>query len=116
MGHSINQEKDEMVINILRTTLLDTLNDMKQKHSIAISEPVLIGDDKVGIIFYSEGRLPLFWDCPIQKLHEKIKEIPSLMEKQEIIHGQTGVIDNTEDDTAEKNIHLFAEALVHALR
>ena len=96
------------------------LDELRERYSLSVSEPVLIGEDKVGLIFYAEGRVPLFWDSPLLELNNRLKEVPSLIERQPLITGHDGIPENDESEKGfEKplnNIHLFAEALVHLIR
>lgn len=91
------------------------LDELRERYSLSVSEPVLIGEDKVGLIFYAEGRVPLFWDSPLLEINNHIKEVPDLIERQPLILGHNGIPQNEEFESL-NNIHLFAEALVHIIR
>lgn len=95
------------------------LDKLRERYSLSVSEPVLIGEDKVGVIFYAEGRVPLFWDSPLLDINNRIKEVPNLIEKQPYISGHNGIPEEDEDEESKdslKNTHLFVEALMHVFQ
>lgn len=113
-SQTIDSEKDKMVRDILKSSISPILLNLKEKYSISVSEPYLIGEDKVGLIFCAEGRIPLFWDSPIPDIHKRIKEVPNLMAKQPLISGRNGIPEDDQDEENDDSLtrtYLFAEAL-----
>lgn len=118
-GIQVQSARDEMIRAILKTSTSPMLDRLRGRYSLSVSEPVLIGEDRIGLIFYAEGHVPLFWDCPLIDMNKRIMEIPDLIEKQPLISGHNGILtedENEESNDTMKNIHLFAEALMHVLR
>lgn len=110
-----NCRECRMIMEILSSSIQAGLRDLNL--SAAISAPVLIGEDRVGLIIYQEGRIPLFWDSPIAEMYERMAIIPSLLEMQPEIVGSNGVhddasCDENEADDSIKNIRILAETLV----
>ena len=89
MRKKVESERDDMIMEILSSSIQAGLRDLNL--SAAISAPVLIGEDRVGLIIYQEGRIPLFWDSPIAEMYERMAIIPSLLEMQPEIVGSNGV-------------------------
>ena len=118
MRKKVESERDDMIMEILSSSIQAGLRDLNL--SAAISAPVLIGEDRVGLIIYQEGRIPLFWDSPIAEMYERMAIIPSLLEMQPEIVGSNGVhddasCDENEADDSIKNIRILAETLVDVL-
>ena len=94
------------------------LTRLRERYSLSVSEPVLIGEDKLGLIFYAEGHIPLFWDSPLLEIHNRIKDVPNLIDKQPLITGYNGIPEDNQNEEINDsllNIQLFAEALVHII-
>lgn len=89
MRKKVESERDDMIMEILSSSIQAGLRDLNL--SAAISAPVLIGEDRVGLIIYQEGRIPLFWDSPIAEMYERMAKIPYLLEMQPEIVESNGL-------------------------
>ena len=118
MRKKVEAERDDMIIEILSSSIQAGLRDLNL--SAAISAPVLIGEDRVGLIIYQEGRIPLFWDSPIAEMYERMAKIPYLLEMQPEIVESNGLSNDAscnenEADDSIKDIRILAETLVDVL-
>lgn len=118
MRKKVESERDDMIMEILSSSIQAGLRDLNL--SAAISAPVLIGEDRVGLIIYQEGRIPLFWDSPIAEMYERMAKIPYLLEMQPEIVESNGLpndasCNENEADDSIKDIRILSETLVDVL-
>lgn len=73
------EERDRRIIEILEATVEPHRLNLNKEYNIKSSAPFLIGEDRIGMFFFQENKVPLIWDCKIEDFSHEIKSIPSLM-------------------------------------